>query len=141
MRMATFCFWINKILVLAVIMQVSKACTYKDALKSRRDKTGGLGRVLVGSIGFVGQSGRGSKRVIFKRVNRFAGWVGLRVRLSLPVFFNFFFFFFEIDAIRQFFMSSLIVIRFSLVILLLITTKHLTWYSNLVQLLFQLSRS
>ena len=36
------------------------------------------------------------------------------------------FFFFEIDAICQLFMSSLTVIRFLLVILLLITTKHLT---------------
>ena len=38
----------------------------------------------------------------------------------------FFFWFFEIDAIYQLFMSSLTVIRFSLVILLTITTKHLT---------------
>ena len=37
-----------------------------------------------------------------------------------------FFFFWEIDAMRQLFMSSLTVIRFSLVILLPITTKHLT---------------
>ena len=35
------------------------------------------------------------------------------------------FFFFEIDAIYQLFMSFLTVIRFSLVILLPITTKHL----------------
>ena len=40
--------------------------------------------------------------------------------------FFFFFWFFEIDAIYQLFMSSLTVIRFSLVILLTITTKHLT---------------
>ena len=36
-----------------------------------------------------------------------------------------FFFFFEIDAICQFFMSSLTVIKFSLVILLPIITKHM----------------
>ena len=88
-----------------------------------------------------GQSGHWSKQVIFKRVKRVAGWVGLRVGSSWPVFFNFFFFFFEVDAIYQLFMSSLTIIRFSLVILLPITTKYLTWYSNLVQLLFQLSRN
>ena len=43
-----------------------------------------------------------------------------------PYFSNNFFFFFEVDAICQLFMSSLTVIRFSLVILLPITTKHLT---------------
>ena len=36
----------------------------------RRGKMGGLGRVQVESIGFAGQMGRGSKRIIFKRVNR-----------------------------------------------------------------------
>ena len=42
------------------------------------------------------------------------------------------FFFFEIDAICQLFMSSLIVIKFSLVILLSITTKHFIqiWCNN-----------
>ena len=39
---------------------------------------------------------------------------------------NFFFLFFEIDAICQLFMSSLTVIRFLLVILLPITSRHLT---------------
>ena len=75
-----------------------------------------------------------------KRVNRVVGKMGrgLQVGSSWPVFF---FFFFEVDAICQLFMSSLTIIRFSLVILLSITTKHLTWYPNLVQLLFQLSRS
>ena len=85
-----------------------------------------------GRIGFgSGQSGHGSKRVIFKRVNRVAGqtghglsWVASRVKLTR--IFQIFFFFFEVDAICQLFMSSLTVIRFSLVILLLITTKHLT---------------
>ena len=42
----------------------------------RRGKTGGSGRVQVGSIGFVCQTGHGLKWVIFKRVNRVAGRVG-----------------------------------------------------------------
>ena len=42
----------------------------------RRGKTGGSGRVRVGSIGFAGQTGHGSKRVIFKRVNRVTGQPG-----------------------------------------------------------------
>ena len=41
-----------------------------------------------------------------------------------PYFSNFFFL--EVDAICQLFMSSLTIIRFLLVILLPITTKHLT---------------
>ena len=41
----------------------------------RRGKTGGLGRVLVESIGFAGQMGHGLKWVIFKRVNCVAGRV------------------------------------------------------------------
>ena len=86
------------------------------------------GRVRFGSD----QSGRGSKRdhgskrVIFKRVNRVTGQTGRglsRVELT-RIFQNFFFF--EVDAIYQLFMSSLTIIRFSLVILLPITTKHLT---------------
>ena len=36
----------------------------------------GLGLVQVGSIGFVGQTGRGSKQVIFKWVNQVMGRVG-----------------------------------------------------------------
>ena len=86
-----------------------------------------------GRVGFgSGQSGHGSKRVIFKRVNR--------VKFT-RIFQKKKFFFFEVDAICQVFMSSLTIIRFSLMILLPITTKHLTWYPNLVQLLFQLSRN
>ena len=57
------------------------------------------------------------------------GSIGSRVKSSrVDLYFSnkFFFFFFEIDAICQLFMSSLTVIRFSLVILLPITTKHLT---------------
>ena len=80
-----------------------------------------------GRVGFgSGQSGHGSKRVIFKRVNRVTGQTGRglsRVELT-RIFQNFFFF--EVDAIYQLFMSSLTIIRFSLVILLPITTKHLT---------------
>ena len=86
----------------------------------------------VSRIGFgLGQSGHESKRVIFKQVKRVASWVGS----SWPVFFKQIFFF-EVDAICQLFMSSLTVIKFSLVILLPIITKHLTWCPNLVQLLF-----
>ena len=67
-----------------------------------------------------GQLGRGSKLVILKRVNRVVG----RVELTC-IFQKFFFFFLEIDAICQSFRSFSIVIKFSLVILLPITTKHL----------------
>ena len=83
-----------------------------------------------GQVGFEsGQSGHGSKRVIFKQVNRVAGQTGrglsrVASRVELTRIFQFFFF--EVDAIYQLFMSSLTIIRFSLVILLPITTKHLT---------------
>ena len=62
----------------------------------------------------TGQSGCGSN--------------GSRVasRVKLTRIFQNFFFFFEVDVIYQLFMSSLTIIRFSLVILLPITTKHLT---------------
>ena len=80
------------------------------------------------------------------RVNRVTGqnWsflngsIGLRVesgcelsrvasQVKLTRIFQFFiFYFFEVDAICQVFMSSLTIIRFSLMILLPITTKHLT---------------
>ena len=87
-----------------------------------------------GRVGFgSGQSGRGSKRVIFKRVNRVAGQTGhglsrvaSRVELTRIFQIFFYFFIFKVDAICQLFMSSLTIIRFSLVILLPITTKHLT---------------
>ena len=88
------------------------------------------GRVGAGQSGRKSKRGHGSKRVIFKRVNRVAGQTGRglnrvvsRVELT-RIFQNFFFF--EVDAICQLFMSSLTIIRFSLVILLPITTKHLT---------------
>ena len=81
------------------------------------------GRVGVGS-------GHWSKRVIFKRVNRVAGQTDRRLSrvaswVELIRIFQFFFFF-EVDAICQLFMSSLTIIRSLLVILLPITTKHLT---------------
>ena len=85
-----------------------------------------------GRIGFgSGQSGCESKRVIFKRVNRVAGQTGrglsrVASRVKLTRIFQNFYFFFEVDAICQLFMSSLTIIRFSLVIVLPITTKHLT---------------
>ena len=86
----------------------------------------------VGSIGSRVKTGYGSKRVIFKRVNRVAGQTGCglsrvasRVKLT-RIFQKIFILFFEVDAICQLFMSSLTIIRFSLVILLPITTKHLT---------------
>ena len=74
----------------------------------------------------LGQTVRGSKRVIFKLVNRVTGHELSQVELTRIFQTIFFFFFFEIDAICQLFMSSLTVIRFLLVILLPITTKHLT---------------
>ena len=83
---------------------------------------GGSGRVWV-----VGQTGHELSQVAS--------------RVKLTRIFQTIFFFFEVDAICQLFMSSSIVIRFSLVILLPIATKHLIWYSNLVQFLFQLSRN
>ena len=88
-----------------------------------------------GRVGFgSGQSGLRVKRVtgqngsFLKRVNRVAGQTGRGLsrvvsRVELTRIFQTIFFFF--DAICQLFMSSLIVIRFSLVILLPITTKHL----------------
>ena len=56
----------------------------------RRGKTGGSGRVRVGSIG---STGHGSKRVIFKRVNRVTGQSGFGSGRVDPYFSNFFFFF------------------------------------------------
>ena len=68
--------------------------TYRKWLiKSRRGKTGGSGRVRVGSIGFAGQTGHGSKRVIFKRVNQVTGQSGFGSGRVDPYFSNFFFFF------------------------------------------------
>ena len=43
-------------------------------LEIRHGKTGGSG--LVGSIGFTGQMGCGSKQVNFKQVNQVAGQMG-----------------------------------------------------------------
>ena len=60
-----------------------------------------------GKIGKSGQSGQRSSRVELTRI------------------FQTSFFFFEIDSICLLFMSSLTVIKFSLVIMLPITTKHL----------------
>ena len=79
----------------------------------------------VGSIGSWVKTGHMSKRV-----NRVAGQMGRGLSQVDPYFsiffFVFFFFCFDVDAICQLFMSSLTVIRFLLVILLPITTKHLT---------------
>ena len=79
----------------------------------------------VGLIGFVGQLGHGSNESFLNES------IGSRVELGCkssrvdPYFSNkFFFFFLEIDAICQLFMSSLTVIRFSLVILLPLTNYH-----------------
>ena len=66
----------------------------------------------VGRFG-SGQSGRG------------LSWVASQVELT-RIFQTILFLFFETDAICQLFMSSLTMIRFLLVILLPITTKHLT---------------
>ena len=87
----------------------------------RHGKTVGSGRVGSGRVGSwvkTGQSGCGSN--------------GLRVESGCksgqvdPYFSKNLFFFFEVNAICQVFMSSLTIIRFSLVILLPITPKHLT---------------
>ena len=67
---------------------------YVCSLLSRRGKTGGSGRVRVGSIGSAGQTGHGSKRVIFKRVNRVTGQSDFGSGRVDPYFSNFFFFFF-----------------------------------------------
>ena len=63
---------------------------------SRHGKTGGSGRVRVGSIGsrVTGQNGSFLNGSIGLRVKRVTGWVGLRVGSSWPVFFKKFFFFF-----------------------------------------------
>ena len=71
----------------------------------------------VGRVGFgSGQSGRGSNGSQVES--------GCESGQVDPYFSNFFFF--EVDAICQLFMSFLTIIRFSLMILLPITTKHLT---------------
>ena len=54
----------------------------------RCGKMGGSSRVQVGSIRFVGQTGRESKQVILN------GSIGLRVGSGLPIFFKQVFFFF-----------------------------------------------
>ena len=80
----------------------------------------------VGSIGSLVKTGH------FKTGQSGCGSNGLRVESGCksgqvdPYFSKIFFFFFEVDAICQLFMSSLTIIRFLLVILLPITTKHLT---------------
>ena len=76
-------------------------------IKTRHGKMGGSGRVWV-----AGQTGHELSQVAS--------------RVELTRIFKQFFFCFEVDAICQLFMSSLIVIRFPLVILLPIATEHLT---------------
>ena len=96
---------------------------------SRHGKTGGSGHDRVGSIRLRVKTGHRSKHVIFKRVNRVAGQTGRglsQVASWVELTRIFYFYFFEVDAICQLFMSSLTIIRFSLVILLPITIKHLT---------------
>ena len=105
---------------------------------NRHGKTGESGRVRFGSKRVRGQNESFLNGSIGLRVKQVAGCESGRVD---PYFSKFFFFVFEVDAICQLFISSLTIIRFSLVILLPITSKHLTWYPNLVQLLFQLSRN
>ena len=67
-----------------------------------------------------------AKRVSRVKTGRGLSRVVSQVKLTRIFQTIFFFFFFEVDAICQLFMSSLIVIRFLLMILLLITTKQLT---------------
>ena len=91
------------------------------------------GAKRAGQVGFrSGQSGLQVNQVASQTSHFYTGQSGCRLsrvagRVELTrIFQTSFFFFFEIDAICQLFMSSLTVIRFSLVILLPITTKHLT---------------
>ena len=84
-----------------------------------------VGRVGSGQLGLqvnwvAGQNRSFLNGSIRLRVNWVASWV------ELTSIFQTNFFFFERYAICQFFMSSLTAIRFLLVILLPITTKHLT---------------
>ena len=72
-------------------------------LYSKRGKTGGVGQLGLRVKRVMGQNGSIGSWVKSRRVD--------------PYFSNKFFFFFEIDAICQLFINSLIVIRFSLVIL------------------------
>ena len=89
-----------------------------------------------------GQSGLMVKWVTGQNWSFLNGLIGSRVESGwVNQYFTNNFFFLEIDVMYQLFMSSLTVIRFSVLILLPITTKHLTWYPNLVQLLFQLSKN
>ena len=119
--------------ILIFCFQLFFFCWHQFSALVRHGKMGGAGRV---------NRVCWSKRVIFKWVNWVAGQSGHGLsQVELTRIFQTIFFFFEINAIYQLFMSSLTMIRFSLMILLPITTKHLTWYPNLVQLLFQLSRS
>ena len=86
-----------------------------------------------GQVGFgSGQSGLRVKQVTGQNMSFLNRSIGSQVESGRKLgrvdsyFSNNFFFFFEIDAICRLFISSLTVIRFSLVLLLPITTKHLT---------------
>ena len=90
-------------------------------------------------MGRLGQVNRvaGQNESFFKWVNRVAVQSGRRSsrvasQVKLTRIFQTSLFFFEIDAICQLFISSLTVIKFSLVILLPITTKHFIqiWCNN-----------
>ena len=85
-------------------MRVKKKKKTKGVvLYSKRGKTGGFGQLGLRVKRVMGQNGSIGSWVKSRRVD--------------PYFSNNFFFFFEIDAICQLFINSLIVIRFSLVIL------------------------
>ena len=79
----------------------------------------------VGRVGFgLGQSGRKSNKSFLNgsiKSQVESGWGTSRVDLY---FSNNYLFFFEINTICQLFLSSLTVIRFSLVILLPLTNYH-----------------
>ena len=90
-----------------------------------------MGIVWTWQNGRVGSGSSRVNRVASQNGTFLNGSIGLRVESGckpgrVDLYFSNIFFFFEIDAIYQLFMSSLTVIRFLLVILLPITTKHLT---------------
>ena len=74
----------------------------------------------INSLDMAKRAGQGGSGQMGRRLSQVTS------RVKLTRIFQTIFFFLEVDVICQLFMSSLTVIRFSLVILLSITTKHLT---------------
>ena len=96
---------------------------------TRRGKTSGSGLDWVNQV--CGSNGSRVKTGHFLTGQSSCRSIGSRVESGresgrVDLYFSNKIFFFEIDAICQLFMSSLTMIRFSLVILLPITSKHFT---------------